>query len=153
MNALSSVAFAPRGAPAAFAPYAAIASSTDTVSSTDIASSRGFLRPDDRLAARARQGDTRGLALEAARTLVSEAFIKPVFAQLREGSLASEAFKPGVAEKRFRPLLDAALADAVVAKSGFGIVDAVADRFERAIGRDGDSFTPSAKATASAPGA
>jgi Rod binding domain-containing protein len=121
--------------------------------STDIASSRGFLRPDDRLAARAREGDTRGLALEAARTLVSEAFIKPIFAQLREGSLASEAFKPGVAEKRFRPLLDAALSDAVVAKSGFGIVEVVADQFERAIGRGVDSFTPSARPAAGAGGA
>ncbi|MBI1303575.1 MAG: hypothetical protein GC172_07280 [Phycisphaera sp.] len=136
MNALSSASFAPRFPQAAHTP------------STDIASSRGFLRPDDRLAARAREGDTRGLALEAARTLVSEAFIKPIFAQLREGSLASEAFKPGVAEKRFRPLLDAALSDAVVAKSGFGIVEVVADQFERAIGRDGDTFTPSARTAA-----
>jgi Rod binding domain-containing protein len=141
MSAISSVSFAPRGVQAAYAP------------STDIASSRGFLRPDDRLAARAREGDTRGLALEAARTLVSEAFIKPIFAQLREGSLASEAFKPGVAEKRFRPLLDAALSDAVVAKSGFGIVEVVADQFERAIGRGVDSFTPSARPAAGAGGA
>ena len=151
MNALSSVALAPRSAPVAYSRPIGPNASIDIASSTDIASSRGFLRPDDRLASRAREGDTRGLALEAARTLVSEAFIKPVFAQLREGSLASEAFKPGVAEKRFRPLLDAALADAVVAKSGFGIVEVVADRFERAIARDGDSFTPSAKATASVP--
>jgi len=117
------------------------------------AGGRGFLPPDARMAERARRGDTRELAVEAARTLVSEAFIKPIFAQLREGNLASEAFKPGVAERRFRPLLDAALADAVVAKSGFGIVEVAADRFERALNRGGDAFVPSARPSARTPDA
>jgi len=59
--------------------------------------------------------------------------VKPIFAQLHEGSLASDAFKPGVGEKRFRPLLDAALADKVVEGSNFALVERVADQFERSI--------------------
>ena len=93
----------------------------------------GFLSPDLRLAKRAREGDTRGLAVEAARTLVAEAFVKPVFASMREGGFAAEEFKPGTGEKRFRPMLDAALADKVVEGSNFALVQRVADRFERSI--------------------
>jgi hypothetical protein len=93
----------------------------------------GFLSSDLSLAKRAREGDTRGLAVEAARTLVAEAFVKPVFAQLRDGGFAADGFKPGTGEKRFRPMLDAALADKVVESSNFTLVDRVADRFERSI--------------------
>jgi hypothetical protein len=104
---------------------------------------RSLLSPDSRLAAEARRGDARGLALEAARTLVSEGFVKPVFAQLRDGSMAAGPFQPGVAERRFRPLLDTMLADRVVSSAGFPAVEVVADRFERAILR---GQTPSASA-------
>lgn len=97
------------------------------------APAQGLLSPDLRLAKRAREGDTRGLALEAARTLVAEAFVKPVFAQLRDGGFAADGFKPGAGEKRFRPMLDAALSDKVVESSNFALVERVADRFERSI--------------------
>lgn len=97
---------------------------------TNVAS---MLAPDARLAREARAGDPRALAREAAKTLVTEAFVKPVFAALRDGSLAADGFKPGTAERRFRPLLDAALADKVVEGSGFGLVDTVAKRFENTI--------------------
>ncbi len=99
------------------------------------ASARGasVMSADARLAQKAREGSPRELAYEAAKTLVVEAFVKPIFAQLHEGSLASDAFKPGVGEKRFRPLLDAALADKVVEGSNFALVQRVADRFERSI--------------------
>lgn len=93
----------------------------------------GFLSPDTRLAARARSGDTRGLALEAAKTLVSEGLVKPVFAELREGGFAADAFKPGAAERRFRPMFDAMLADKVVEGSNFALVARTADRFEKTI--------------------
>lgn len=96
---------------------------------------RTLLAPDARLAAKARDGDSRGLALEAARTLVAEGLVKPIFAELREGSMAADMFKPGVAEKRFRPLLDGMLADRVVASKDFPVVEVVADRFERALDR------------------
>lgn len=97
------------------------------------ASSAGVMSSDARLARAARNGSPRELAYEAAKTLVVEAFVKPIFAQLHEGSLASDAFKPGVGEKRFRPLLDAALADKVVEGSNFALVERVADQFERSI--------------------
>ena len=93
----------------------------------------GFLSPDTRLAARARKGDTRGLALEAAKTLVSEGLVKPVFAELREGGFAAEGFKPGAAERRFRPMFDAMLADKVVDGSHFDLVARTADSFEKSI--------------------
>ena len=94
--------------------------------------SRGpnFLSLDPDVAANARNGDSRGLALEAAKTLVTEAFIKPVFAAMREGGFAAEGFKPGTGERRFRPLFDAALAEKVVEGSNFDLVNRVADRFE-----------------------
>jgi hypothetical protein len=96
---------------------------------------RPLLAPDSRLAANARSGDTRGLALEAARTLVAEGLVKPIFAEMREGNMSADMFKPGVAEKRFRPLLDGMLADRVVASKDFPVVEVIADRFERALGR------------------
>lgn len=96
-------------------------------------SGANFLSPDLRLAKRAREGDTRGLAVEAARTLVAEAFVKPVFASMREGAFAADGFKPGAGEKRFRPMLDDALAGRVVEGSNFALVERVADRFERSI--------------------
>ena len=95
----------------------------------------GTSGPDARLAANARAGDARGLAREAAKTLVAEAFVKPVFASLRDGSLAAEPFKPGTAEKRFRPMLDALLADRFTEGANLDIVERVADRFERSIAR------------------
>lgn len=91
------------------------------------------LAPDLALANAAREGSPRGLALEAARTLVTEAFVKPVFAAMQEGSLAAGPFKPGVGERRFRPLLDAALSGKVVEGSNFELVERLADRFERAM--------------------
>lgn len=92
-----------------------------------------LLAPDARLAREARSGDPRALAREAAKTLVTEAFVKPVFAALRDGTLAADGFKPGTAERRFRPLLDAALAEKVVEGSNFALVDTVATRFEKTI--------------------
>ncbi|MEY5032412.1 MAG: hypothetical protein RL354_1443 [Planctomycetota bacterium] len=97
--------------------------------------SASLLAPDARLAARARSGDTRALAYEAAKTLVTEGLVKPVFAQLREGGFAAEGFAPGTAERRFRPMFDAILADRVVEGSNFALVERTADRFERSMAR------------------
>lgn len=94
---------------------------------------------DPRLAGNARDGNPAALAREAAKTLFAEAFVKPVFASMREGSLAADMFKPGAAERRFQPLLDSALADRVVDGGRFGIVDEVAQRFEKNLARRGDS--------------
>ncbi len=102
-----------------------------TIVSTPSAS---LLAPDARLAARARGGDTRALAYEAAKTLVTEGLVKPVFASLRDGGFAAEPFAPGTAERRFRPMFDAILADRVVEGSNFALVERTADRFERSMG-------------------
>ena len=104
------------------------------VSSTTSAS---LLAPDARLAARARKGDTRALAYEAAKTLVTEGLVKPVFASLRDGGFAAGPFAAGTGERRFRPLLDAALAGKVVESANFDLVERLADRFERAIAPNG----------------
>lgn len=112
------------------------AANADLYAPTSQRSRGAFLAPDARLASDARNGNARELALEAARTLVSEAFVKPILSSLHEGSMAADAFKPGTGEKRFRPLLDAALADRIVEGSDFAIVRTVADRFERSITRN-----------------
>ena len=101
-----------------------------TIASTPSAS---LLAPDARLAARARGGDTRALAHEAAKTLVTEGLVNPVFASLRDGGFAAEPFAPGTAERRFRPMFDAILADRVVEGSNFALVERTADRFERSM--------------------
>jgi hypothetical protein len=115
---------------ASMPPYAASSGSSSFASGSALA-------PDLALANAARDGSPRGLALEAARTLVSEAFVKPVFAQMQEGSLAAGPFQPGTGERRFRPLLDAALAGKVVESANFDLVERLADRFERAIAPNG----------------
>jgi len=102
------------------------------VSSTTSAS---LLAPDARLAARARKGDTRALAYEAAKTLVTEGLVKPVFASLRDGGFAAGPFAAGTGERRFRPMLDGILAERVVESSNFALVDRAADRFEQSIER------------------
>jgi hypothetical protein len=93
---------------------------------------------DPRLAGAARGGNPAELAREAAKTLFAEAFVKPIFATMREGSLAGDMFAPGAAERRFQPLLDSALADRVVDSGRFDIVDEVAGRFEKNLARRND---------------
>jgi hypothetical protein len=105
------------------------------MSSVSQSTPASILAPDARLASRARQGDTRALAYEASKTLVTEGLVKPVFASLRDGGFAAGPFAPGTAEKRFRPMLDAILADKVVEGSNFALVDRAADRFEQSIER------------------
>ena len=54
-----------------------------------------------------------------------------------DASLAAGPFQPGTGERRFRPLLDAALAGKVVESANFDLVERLADRFERAIAPNG----------------
>ena len=98
--------------------------------------SRGSFASLDPFAARGdRSRDPHALATEAARTLVREAFVRPVFEELHKGSLAAGPFRPGTAERRFRPMLDGMLADRIVERSDFALVRTIEDRFERAIAR------------------
>ncbi|MAX26904.1 MAG: hypothetical protein CMJ19_20615 [Phycisphaeraceae bacterium] len=62
---------------------------------------------------------------EAAQQLVSSALILPMLAQIRESSLKSELFHGGFTEDAFGSQLDTELADRMVAKSNFPIVDAI----------------------------
>jgi len=74
-------------------------------------------------------------ARKAAEELVSIAFIQPVLAQLRENNHAAAPFAPGPAEKAFQPLLDAEIAQRIVQRTDYGLVDAVARRLLRTDGQ------------------
>ena len=76
----------------------------------------------------AREADVARQAREAAAQLVSIALVQPVFAQLRESSLARGPFAPGDAERRFGPMLDQELADRVTSGSNFPLIDDLARR-------------------------
>lgn len=61
----------------------------------------------------------------AAEQLVSSALILPMLQQIRETSLKSDLFHGGFSEDAFGAQLDTELADRMVAKSNFAIVDAI----------------------------
>ncbi len=77
---------------------------------------------------RARHDADESTVREAATQLVSSAFLQPVFAQLRERTMAEGPFRPGAAERRFGPLLDRHLADHVAGATRFSIIDAIVKR-------------------------
>lgn len=65
-------------------------------------------------------------ARAAAEQFVAAAFVQPMLKQVRESSWAAAPFAPNSAEKQFRALQDAALAQRLVHSSHFPIVDRVA---------------------------
>ena len=65
-------------------------------------------------------------ARAAAGQFVALTFVQPVLKQLRETSEAAPPFAPSEGEKQFRALLDAELAQRIVHKARFGLVDRVA---------------------------
>lgn len=67
-------------------------------------------------------------AREAAADLISVSLVKPILAQLRAGNTAAAPFGPGLWEKQFAPMIDAAMSDRLVKSSSWDIVDAVARR-------------------------
>jgi Rod binding domain-containing protein len=83
--------------------------------------------------------DTEATVREAATKLVSSALVMPILASLREGSLREGPFAPGMAERRFGPLLDQHIADRVVSGSSFPLVDAIVAKFQPSI----DAAAPS----------
>ena len=62
---------------------------------------------------------------EQAKKLVSEAFLAPVLAKVRETNQAAAPFGTTDVEKRFGPILDRAVADAMVRPDRFPLVKAV----------------------------
>jgi len=76
---------------------------------------------------RARTGETpEARAREAAESLVAITLLQPVLSQLRESELAAPPFEPTPAEKQFRALQDARLAQDIVRRSNFPLVERVA---------------------------
>lgn len=62
---------------------------------------------------------------EQSRKLVAEAFIAPILAKVRETNQAAEPFGTTDVEKRFGPIFDRAVADAMVRPDRFPMVQAV----------------------------
>jgi len=71
---------------------------------------------------------------EAAQQLVSSALILPMLAQIRESSLKNEMFHGGFTEDAFGAQLDTELADKMVAKSNFPIVEAIYQKMVNPMG-------------------
>jgi len=68
---------------------------------------------------------------QAAEEFISMALVQPILAQLRETNQATGPFAPGAVEKRFGPMLDAEISHRMVKSTGWGLVDAVAERLDR----------------------
>jgi hypothetical protein len=70
----------------------------------------------------------REAAAEAVSQLVSAALVQPALGSLRGGTFSEGPFAPGMAERRFGPLLDREIADRVVHAANFPIIGAILDR-------------------------
>jgi Rod binding domain-containing protein len=77
-------------------------------------------------------------ARESAEQLVSISLVQPVLKQLRDSDGAAPPFAPTQAERQFRSLMDAELAQRLVRASNFPLVDRLArDLLARAPATDG----------------
>lgn len=65
----------------------------------------------------------------AAQQLVATTLLKPIFSQIRQDPFKSDLFNGGRTEKIFGEQLDNILADRMVKKQGFGLVDSVYNNF------------------------
>jgi len=64
-------------------------------------------------------------ARQAAKEFVAIAFVQPVLKSLRESNNAAEPFAPTQAERAFQPMLDAQIAQRIVERQDYDLVDAV----------------------------
>lgn len=87
----------------------------------------GVVRNSDRI-----EGE--GRSREAAEKLVARALLEPLLARARESGWAAEPFAPTRAEKQFRGLVDAQVAEEVVRRGNFEIVNRIAETLERSGG-------------------
>ena len=86
-------------------------------------------RPFAQLLQQATGGQTRReIAREAATQLVAAALIMPVLESMRDSPMLRPPFAPGLAEKRFAPLLDQQIADRIAGAANFSLVDQIVDR-------------------------
>ncbi|HWB20958.1 MAG TPA: hypothetical protein VG711_11705 [Phycisphaerales bacterium] len=81
------------------------------------------------LNANANQNDDRSLR-DSASKLVSSAFLLPLLQEVRDSTMAVGPFAPGIAEKRFGPMLDQRIADAVASSPNFPLVNAIVNRYK-----------------------
>ncbi len=58
----------------------------------------------------------------AARQLVGQAFLVPLLKEVRESTSAHGMFAPGTAEKRFGPIVDHQMADALMSRLDLDVV-------------------------------
>ena len=65
-------------------------------------------------------------ARDAAERFVAMTFVEPVLSSMREQNQAAAPFAPNQAEKQFRGMLDARLAEDIVRASNFPLVDRLA---------------------------
>lgn len=84
-------------------------------------------------------------AREGAESLVSLAFVQPMLKEFRESNNAAAPFAPTQAEKQFRALMDAELAQRIVRAADFPLVERLARDLLR------NSSAPSDSAGAPAP--
>lgn len=84
--------------------------------------------------ARGAERGTAGEARDAAEQLVAASLILPVLKGLREGNQAAAPFAPGPGEKAFRGMMDDMLAQKLVKRSNWVLVDKVAERIVRRAG-------------------
>lgn len=93
--------------------------------------------------ARAHEASGAARPREAAEQFVASALVEPVLKQLRETNHATEPFAPNAAERSFRGLMDAQLAQRLVRSSHWGLVDRVAATLEK----HASKATPAGSAT------
>lgn len=85
--------------------------------------------------ARAKQtlGTPEARAREGAEQLVATALVMPVLKSLRESNGAAGVFAPSSGEKTFRAIADTALAERLVRRSDWALVDKIAASMSRAL--------------------
>lgn len=106
--------------PSSFAALGGDSSQADRQREFAAILSRGMERPG------AKQATPQEQAKDAARQLVSIALVQPLLSQLRETSQAAPPFAPTSAERQFRAMSDAQIAQDIVKASNFPLVDVLA---------------------------
>ncbi|MDX2130479.1 MAG: hypothetical protein SFY69_00315 [Planctomycetota bacterium] len=88
-------------------------------------------------------GTPEARAREGAEQLVATALVLPVLKGLRESNGAAAPFAPSSGEKSFRAIADGALAERLVRRSDWALVDRIADTMLRR-GAAGTGIAPGA---------
>ncbi len=133
IHAVSTSPFTPSSAHDAAVPLAA-----------DQASFSQVLAQATRLPSKAGAEEAR----DAAQRFVASTLINPILTQLRESSEAAPPFAPSTAEKQFRALMDAELAQRITRAAHFPLVDRLAHDLLTRSGMNAAPQTPAARDSA-----